>query len=113
MGAWLGAPGVRAGVTDSAGAALFQEKGCVACHGERLEGGDKGPNLRGVGRRLKREQIERQIKEGGNNMPPFGDVLESSEVTALVEYLGKQREKPGKVARTRSQERATADSLRE
>ena len=88
----------------------------MACHGDGLEGGDKGPNLRGVGRRLKRERIERQIKEGGGSMPPFGDVLESSEVTALVEYLGKQKEKPGK-GHTHTPAagggKATADSLRE
>ncbi len=76
-----------------AGAALFHEKGCEHCHGANLAGTDKGPNLTGVGRHLKSAQIELQIHDGGNGMPPFGDVLAPDEVKDLVEFLRTQRSK--------------------
>ncbi len=76
-----------------AGATLFHEKGCEHCHGVNLAGTDKGPNLTGVGRHLKSAEIERQIHDGGNGMPPFGDVLAPDEVTHLVDFLRTQRSK--------------------
>ena len=76
-----------------AGATLFHEKGCEHCHGANLAGTDKGPNLTGVGRHLKSAQIELQIHDGGNGMPPFGDVLAPDEVKNLVDFLRTQRSK--------------------
>ncbi len=70
------------------GAAVFADKGCMQCHGRNGEGTNKGPNLRGVGRRLTRAQIETQIREGGQQMPAFGEVLEGAEIDQLAEYLG-------------------------
>ena len=74
-----------------AGAALFHEKGCEHCHGVGGVGTDLGPNLTMVGKRLKKNRIERQICEGGGNMPAFGDALTHDEVKALVAYLSAKK----------------------
>ena len=76
-----------------AGATLFHEKGCEHCHGANLAGTEKGPNLTGVGRYLKSPEIERQIHNGGNSMPAFGDVLAPDEIKQLVDFLLTQRSK--------------------
>lgn len=76
-----------------AGRALFHEKGCEQCHGADLEGGEKGPNLTGVGRQLKPDGIRHQIVAGGGGMPAFGDVLAPDEVSRLVDFLASQKKK--------------------
>ncbi len=71
--------------------ALFHEKGCEHCHGVDGLGGEKGPNLSGVGRELKPDQIRKQILEGGDAMPPFADALAPSETDLLVSYLSTRK----------------------
>jgi mono/diheme cytochrome c family protein len=78
-------------ITD--GATLFRERGCAHCHEIKGVGGDKGPNLSGVGRRMKKDAIERQIVQGGDAMPAFGQALPSEEIAALVDYLHKCKDK--------------------
>jgi mono/diheme cytochrome c family protein len=73
------------------GATLFQARGCAQCHTIRGAGGHKGPDLSGVGRKLKAGPIEAQITNGGGAMPAFGDALSHDEIKALVKYLHKQR----------------------
>ena len=80
----------------AAAQALFHDKGCEHCHGVNGVGGEKGPDLSGVGRRLKPVQIERQIREGGEAMPPFNDVLAPDEVKLLVVWLSGNRALPPK-----------------
>jgi len=75
------------------GASVFAENGCIHCHSIRNAGGNKGPDLSGVGRRLKEAQMRRQIVEGSKVMPPFGDVLESTDLTDLIAYLRSCRDK--------------------
>lgn len=75
----------------TAAQALFREKGCEHCHGVDGVGGDKGPNLSGVGRTLKPEQIRAQILNGGDAMPAFNDVLVPSETDVLVRYLSSRK----------------------
>ena len=84
----------------SAGQTLFHEKGCEHCHGVNGLGTEKGPDLRGVGRRLKREQIEHQIHDGGDSMPAFADVLDDGEMKALTDSLVARREKVKRAAKT-------------
>jgi mono/diheme cytochrome c family protein len=77
------------------GAVLFNEKGCAHCHGVNGVGiPGKGPSLLTVGKRLKKDAIQRQIQDGGQNMPPFGDALQPDEITALVDMLSKQKKAP-------------------
>jgi mono/diheme cytochrome c family protein len=81
--------GVHAAVT---GAAVFHEKGCEHCHGADLAGvTDKGPSLLNVGKQFRKDAIEKQIREGGREMPAFGDSMQTDEVTALVEMLAKRK----------------------
>jgi mono/diheme cytochrome c family protein len=82
------------GDSKKAGAALFHEKGCEHCHGADGRGGDLGPDLSTVGKRLSKEKIEHQIHEGGAAMPAFGDVLEPDEVKNLVDFLHAKRKAP-------------------
>ncbi len=81
----------------AAGAELFKEKGCEHCHGVDGVGTEKGPSLTTVGKRLKKDEIERQIQEGGKQMPPFGDVLNQDEMRKLVDYLAHKKKTPKNV----------------
>ena len=74
-----------------AGRALFQEKGCAHCHGMDGVGGERGPALVAVGRKLKTDQIRHQIEAGGGGMPAFADVLQPDEVSRLVDWLKSQK----------------------
>jgi mono/diheme cytochrome c family protein len=78
------------------GAELFVASGCRHCHTIRNVGGHKGPDLSGVGRALSKDKIRAQILNGGDQMPPFTDDLETAEVNDLVAYLRSCREKPKK-----------------
>ncbi len=69
------------------GPGLFRERGCAQCHEIGGVGGHKGPDLSGVGRRLKQPAIRQQIVVGGDAMPAFGEALTQDEVTLLVKYL--------------------------
>lgn len=75
------------------GAAVFAQSGCGHCHTIRHTGGHKGPDLSGVGRRLKKDQIEHQVVYGSKLMPPFGDDLEPADLSALLSYLRSCRDK--------------------
>lgn len=81
------------------GATAFKERGCAQCHTIRGAGGHKGPDLSGVGRRLNKDAIDRQIVNGGDVMPAFGDVLAQQEIEALTDYLHRCRDKQPKVAK--------------
>ena len=83
---------------EAAGAMLFREKGCVYCHGPDARGTEKAPDLSTVGKRLKREQIERQIRDGGAQMPAFGEALQPDEIKLLVDYLKTKRKAAGRSA---------------
>src|SRR5437763_16629882 len=76
------------------GPALFHEKGCEHCHGAGGRGGGLGPDLSTVGKRLKKQQIEHQLHDGGAAMPAFRDVLQPDELKALVEFLHAKRKAP-------------------
>lgn len=78
------------------GAEVFAASGCRHCHTIHGVGGHKGPDLSGVGRVLSKAKIRAQILQGGNQMPPFTNDLEPTEVDVLVAYLRSCREKPKK-----------------
>ena len=75
----------------TSGATLFHEKGCEHCHGVDGRGGELGPDLSTVGKRLNKQKIELQIRNGGAAMPAFGDVLQPDEIKALVDFLRAKR----------------------
>ena len=69
------------------GALVVQAKQCRNCHALGGVGGQRGPALDGVAERLTRDQIIRQVLQGGGNMPAYGTQLAPAEVTALVAFL--------------------------
>lgn len=88
-------PAVHAASNRSkSGATLFHEKGCEHCHGVDGRGGELGPNLSVVGKRLNKAQIEHQIHYGGAAMPAFGEVLQQDEIKDLVDFLHAKRKAP-------------------
>ena len=80
------------------GTALFTSSGCVHCHGDGGQGGEIGPNLQDVGKRLQPAAITTQIHDGGKAMPAFGESLTDAQIADLVAYLRtlKPPPKPGK-----------------
>ncbi len=91
-----------------AGATLFHESGCEHCHGPDARGTENGPDLSTVGKRLKKEQIERQIREGGLSMPAFGDALQPDQIQALVAFLHEKRKPSPAKSTTRGQKSTSA-----
>jgi ubiquinol-cytochrome c reductase cytochrome b subunit len=93
MDAWSGGPPVPIRYTHSAsplerqGAVVFQSKQCRNCHSIGRFGGQRGPALDSVATRLTRDQLIRQVLQGGGNMPAYGKNLSPPEVTALVGFL--------------------------
>lgn len=69
------------------GATVFQTKGCERCHAILGTGGDRAPDLAGVGLRKTASQIRMQVVDGGHGMPPFGKVLSKDEVKDVVVFL--------------------------
>ncbi len=65
----------------------MQGKQCRNCHALGGEGGRRGPALDDVATRLTRDQLIRQVLQGGGNMPAYGKNLSPAEVTALVAFL--------------------------
>ena len=53
-------------------------------------GGQRGPDLTQVGRRMTRDQLIDQVSNGtpgGGNMPAYGKQMTPAEMTALVDFL--------------------------
>ncbi len=75
----------------AAGAKLFAGSGCAHCHGEHAEGGEIGPSLADAGKRLKPDELRKQVHDGGSAMPAFGDILSGDEIEQLVAFLQTQR----------------------
>ena len=73
------------------GARLFHAKGCQNCHMIAGYGGQRGPDLTTVARRLTREQMVLRIANGGVNMPPFASTLTPAELDALVAFLASRQ----------------------
>jgi ubiquinol-cytochrome c reductase cytochrome b subunit len=69
------------------GAVVLQNKQCRNCHALEGQGGHRGPDLTDVGTRLTRDELVRQVIQGGGNMPAYGKQLRPAEVTALVDFL--------------------------
>lgn len=93
------------------GALVLQFKQCRNCHSIGGEGGHRGPDLTTVGARLTKDQLIRQVIQGGGNMPAYGKNLSPDQVDALVAYLQSLRPRGVAPARDPSREgRPTAQS---
>jgi ubiquinol-cytochrome c reductase cytochrome b subunit len=69
------------------GALVLQQKQCRNCHSLGGQGGMRGPALDDVAVRLTRDQLIRQVLQGGGNMPAYGRNLRPDEVTAVVAFM--------------------------
>ena len=69
------------------GALVFQAKQCRNCHSLDGQGGKRGPALDQVALRLTRDQLVRQVVQGGGNMPAYGKNLSPAETYAAVSFL--------------------------
>ena len=69
------------------GAILIQSKQCRNCHSLGGAGGMRGPALDNTATRLTRNELIRQILQGGGNMPAYGKALKPAEVNAIVAFL--------------------------
>jgi ubiquinol-cytochrome c reductase cytochrome b subunit len=69
------------------GAILIQAKQCRNCHSLGGAGGMRGPALDTTATRLTRNELIRQILQGGGNMPAYGKALKPAEVDAIVAFL--------------------------
>ena len=78
------------------GAQVFNTNGCLHCHTMGNTGGTRGPNLSGIGRTARPEEMRKQIVQGGKGMPAFGEILQPSEIDDLVAYLRSCKAKPNK-----------------
>jgi nitric oxide reductase subunit C len=81
-----------ASVGVSAGAAVFQTKGCMNCHSLRGTGGRVGPRLDTVGAGLTKEQIESYIQNPravspAAMMPPQKGNLSERELDEVARFL--------------------------
>jgi cytochrome c6 len=74
------------------GASLFKAN-CVVCHGADGSGTPTGKSLKAPDLRsdavqkLTDAQIQAQIEDGKNNMPPFKGTLNAAQIKALVAYV--------------------------
>jgi cytochrome c551 len=71
---------------------MYKKNNCVSCHGTSLQGrmGEE-TNLQKVGARMTKEQIERQISEGGGGMPAFHSKLSKEEISRLADWLAAKK----------------------
>jgi ubiquinol-cytochrome c reductase cytochrome b subunit len=92
MEAWSGAPMPARTLEhlsplERQGALVLQNKQCRNCHAIGRLGGHRGPALDDVATRLTRDELIRQVLQGGGNMPAYGTSLSPPQVTALVSFL--------------------------
>lgn len=69
------------------GAIVIQSMQCRNCHAIDGIGGERGPDLADVGARLTKDQLVRQVIQGGGNMPAYGKNLTPDQVDAVVAYM--------------------------
>ncbi len=92
--------GIQACVTgeapSTAGADLFQKKGCTQCHFTDSRETKIGPGLKGLFNRGKlpesgspvtRENVQDQLIDPYENMPVFKDKLTKAQQEAIIDYL--------------------------
>jgi len=92
MDAWSGAPVPQQFLRNRTalerqGALVFQLKQCHNCHALGDIGGRRGPALDSVALVQTKDQLIRQVIQGGGNMPAYGKNLSPAETTALVSFL--------------------------
>lgn len=68
---------------------------CSVCHSATTNEKKMGPSMKGLfkkaslknGKKVTDATVTKAIKEGGNGMPPFADILTPAELADLLAYL--------------------------
>jgi cytochrome c6 len=77
---------------DDAGATTFKSN-CVVCHGADGTGSPTGKALKApdlnsdVVQKMSAAQMEAQVSDGKNNMPPFKSTLSKEQIQGVVAYV--------------------------
>ena len=85
-------PVSSAAAADDVGAQAYKSN-CVVCHGADGTGTPTGKSLKAPDlhsdavQKMTNQQIEDQIANGKNNMPPFKSTLSKAQITALAAYV--------------------------
>jgi mono/diheme cytochrome c family protein len=77
----------------SDGERVFQQ--CSGCHGVKASNNNVGPALKGLfkkryllnGKPATEQNIRLRIKNGGDGMPPFQQILSAKELDQVIAYL--------------------------
>lgn len=71
----------------SVGAQIYYETGCQYCHAVGGRGGNYGPDLTDVTRRLPPQEIIVRTMGGIGDMPPYQNILTLEQLNAIVVFL--------------------------
>ncbi|AZN39904.1 c-type cytochrome [Paenibacillus albus] len=78
--------------TAAAGVPKVFKSNCISCHGTNLQGRmGASTNLTEVGKRMTKDEITKQIKDGGGGMPAFESRLSAAEIEDLASWLSKKK----------------------
>jgi ubiquinol-cytochrome c reductase cytochrome b subunit len=69
------------------GVVVYQQTGCINCHAIAGVGGQKGPDLTGIGARRTRSQLIGRVLAGGGGMPAYAGNISSQDLSDLVDFL--------------------------
>lgn len=79
--------GEKSSVDASAAKDVFKSN-CASCHGKNLEG-KNGPELKDVGSDMSKDEIRKQIKNGGGGMP--GGLIKGDEADNVAAWLASKK----------------------
>jgi cytochrome c550 len=68
---------------------LYEAKGCITCHGDKLQGQGNAPKLADVGARLSEEEIKDVLLNGKGAMP--GGLVQGAEADAVAKWLSEKK----------------------
>jgi ubiquinol-cytochrome c reductase cytochrome b subunit len=77
-----------------AGAIIYQEKACLACHVIDGVGGTYGPDLSSIGAQRTTGEMAMVIMHGAPNMPAYLNILTVEELDALLAFLATREADP-------------------
>ncbi len=75
------------------GSQIFHARGCQYCHVVSGKGGQYGPDLTDVTRRLPPEFIVERTLQGIGNMPAYRNVLSAEEMSLIIAFLQSQEQR--------------------
>lgn len=76
----------QTGTASASGPETIYKSTCVGCHGDQYQG-VVGPSLKGIGKKLSKDQIKTIITKGKGNMPP--NLVPADKADAMAEWVSK------------------------